>query len=687
MKRWMHVTLALSLATGLGCEKKKAASLDAAPGAATPEAPAAEGKPAGATTEATLPDVKPKYGDTTAMWALAPTDATFGFVIADGAGARVVEVLAAGRKKLEGKPFARKAVAEIDAMRKEMPFDIFDPASFKAKGIDLSKGAAAFGNADRDKPALIVLPVGDVVEFRKLAGATTEKVGDRDVDKIKETVCTTVGARYACAATLEIIDASMKPHDSALATAIKALPAEARGDAEAFVDIKRTPQLAEEMEELKQAGDFTTAGAALRLDMTSANLHLWANGTMSPIAAMLTATPPPPELAGMTANATTVLRIKVDPRLALAQAPPSMPVGDADVRTDLLDQLTGDIQLVTAGKGLVAGALMMKVTDAARVKKLLAAICAEAKKPGQLPVAGIVAKEDSCVGEVSLAVLKEAIGIELPPFKFNFSVTGNLFVLAFGELDPATLKGSVVADAGSPEAKEALAGAQTATFWTRGLSFDVTALPKALADKALAEPDVADGIAMLNFAGSQAYDLSFAAGVTSTGLRATLHVTSMDADPPEARTAYAAALDKKLAGDSAGYLAAMTDIEKKFPGTLAGRRAALERVGTPILGPVGAAIAGGAASAFYFLKMAGEGFTKSTAPGFGEPQPDPAPGDPTAPAEPPAAPDEAKPEPTAPTEPTEVKPEPTAPTAPVEPAEPKAPDTAPAPATPPTPTP
>jgi hypothetical protein len=388
------------------------------------------------------------------------------------------------------------------------------------------------------------------------------------------------------------------------------------------------------MDDLRQLGDFTTAGGALRVDEPGMNLHLWANGALTPMASAFAAAPPPPELAGMTAGATTVLRARIVPAMLLAQAPPSMPLGGADVRTDLLDQLTGDIQVVTAGKGLLAGALMFKVMDAARVKKVVAAICEEAKKQGeQIPVSGLVAKEDSCSGELSLAMLKEAAGVELPPFKFHFSVSGNLFLVALGDLDPASLKGSVADEAGSAEAKQALTAPQSFVLWSRGMTVDLGALPKPLADKIAAEKEMSDAVALMNWSGSQVYDISLAGAIAPTGVKMTLHATSMLADVPDARAAFQAALDKRLSGDRAGYAAGMAEIEKKHPTSLAARLARLERTGTPLVGPI-VGIAVGAGAGFYAMAQ-GMGSAPSlpiTPPGgsFGEPGAAPPPSGPPA---------------------------------------------------------
>jgi hypothetical protein len=74
----------------------------------------------------------------------------------------------------------------------------------------------------------------------------------------------------------------------------------------------------------------------------------------------------------------------------------------------------------------------------------------------------------------------------------------------------------------------------------------------------------------------------------------------MDADVPEARAAYQAAIDKRLSGDRAGAAAAMAEIEKKFPASLAARMARLERIGTPLSGPV-LGLAAAAGAGFYAM--------------------------------------------------------------------------------------
>ncbi len=65
--------------------------------------------------------------------------------------------------------------------------------------------------------------------------------------------------------------------------------------------------------------------------------------------------------------------------------------------------------------------------------------------------------------------------------------------------------------------------------------------------------------------------------------------------PGRLDAAYDAASDKLLTGDRASYLAALTDVAAKFPGTLAAKRAKLELTNPPAIGPVVGLMGAGAA--------------------------------------------------------------------------------------------
>jgi hypothetical protein len=607
--------VAVLMATAIGCDKKKG------PDTTGTGAPALAGFDAGTVSSSTAAHEagaiapQPTFADTSALWALAPANATVGLVVGDGVAGRLVGAWADSLKKLEGKPFAKKTLEQLDGLKKEAGFDVLDEGGYRAKGIDLSKGFAVFAPAAVDMPSLLVLPVGDRDAFRKTINATVEKVGEREIDKSEDIVCTVSGTRYACAKTVEQIDAAFKPHESPLAATVRALPAEKRGDVEVFVDVAKTPSAQAALVDAKPFGDFSALGGALRFNKGGMSLVGWGKGVMGPVAMMLASTPPPAEFAQSTAGATSVMRVRFDPKLFAATGTPATLPGPHGEQLSLTELLTGDVQLVTAGKGILAGALFIKVSDPGKVKPLVASLCSEAKAATELPISGLVAKEDSCSGEVSLAALKDAVGVELPPFKFRFAVTSDVLQVVLGDLDATSLNGSVASEVSGPEIRTLLTGAQTVALYSRNLDVDVSMLPKDLAAKIMAEPDVADALKMMSWSASQAYDVAAGFAVEKDGFRLELRASTFASDPPEARSALEAALDQRSSGDRAAFLTALGAIEQKFPSSLAARRAKLERLGTPIFGPLLGVAAGAGAGAAYFARAT------ATAPrpgGFGE---------------------------------------------------------------------
>jgi hypothetical protein len=292
------------------------------------------------------------------------------------------------------------------------------------------------------------------------------------------------------------------------------------------------------------------------------------------------------------------MRWKFEPSLLTAQMPASVPAGAADMRGDLFDQLTGDVQLVTAGKGLVGGALIAKIKDAARVKKALAAMCAELKQATAITNAKV--DETGCAGDIDFSKQNA----DLPVVRVGIAFSGDVVLVTMGAVDAASLKGSVLNDVVSAEAKEILGGSQTMALWSRSLDVNIAALPKKLAEQLTQNPQASEIVAMVNWFASQVSEAALGASVTPTGAQMVARIVTYAADPPEARAAYLSGLDKGAAGDTAGYSAALGEIETKYGGSLLARRAKLERGGRVVLGPPTAMVVGGAA--FFLVKQAAD---------------------------------------------------------------------------------
>ncbi len=212
MKRTLSVSAVAvgALALALACGKKNEESGPApgsqpasAPTAGNAVTPPAPGEPAHV-----APPPRPQPADTTSLWALAPTDATFGFVIGDGVGLRALRALNHLYAKVADKPFAKKLVDQIAEARKQS-FDFLDEAAYKGPGIDLSKGMAVFVGAGFDKPLLMVLPIVDRQAFRTLSHGKVDKIGDREVDRLDDVICLP-GDRYICAESIDLIDSVLE---------------------------------------------------------------------------------------------------------------------------------------------------------------------------------------------------------------------------------------------------------------------------------------------------------------------------------------------------------------------------------------------------------------------------------------------------------------------------------------------
>jgi hypothetical protein len=505
---------------------------------------------------------------TSALWALAPPGSPAGLVIGDGAPVRSV-ALATSMWALVGerpwvKPYLDEARAEV---LKDAPFDVFDAAAWKTAGFDLSKGAAIFAADDGREPALMVLPVGDRAAFVKTIKATTEKQGNRDVDKLDDIVCTTAGDRYLCAASLDLIDQAVKKHDSRLATTMKALPKEARGDVEAYADVKKLPSTDRDMPD--------EIWGSLRFGDDGVAMHVWMKGPqLAPAMMALGAGKVASDLKEHSGRSAMVMRVQLNAGMLASQVPPIPPVGAIDPKKDVIDQMTGDFQLVSTAEGKLGAMLMIGVKDAAPVAKALqhgcelarAALASEGQKGVKLEY-----DDNACVADVDLAALGVAGADKL---RLRAAVEGKMATIAVGDVDPKSFAGNAEKDAGSPEAKQILGGDWPYVFWMRGFDFG-SGLPAAMvAQLSATNPQAAQGIDMASWLGAHLYEIAFATRFENGAMLVVGRVTTVGGDAPEVRKAYGDALRKRFAGDTAGWQAGIGEIQKKHPDSMAARMGA-----------------------------------------------------------------------------------------------------------------
>ncbi len=510
------------------------------------------------------------------LWALAPAGATFGMVVHDGAAARLMALLPFA----EGTPLQELAAQLVGEISPDLPLNLVATRSFAELGLDPRLGMALFSPAGEGS-SLFVLPVGDRDRFRRALHVQVKQRGGREIDEIgRGYLCAITGGRYLCARTTALIDQAVAPHDSELARAIRGLAADERGEIEVWADAK-----AQEMQpvtsELRVIGDISAGWAVAHLRASSLQIEAQLAGEMRTfLAEALRGEAPPPALAEQLLAAPTALRWRLDPALIVARL---LPVGDAEIRAALLDQLTGEIALMTGGDGVAGFTIALPLRDAAPVVASLPRLCAGLVK--ELERFGALrgpASEGRCSaafqpGDRPFPLVTTAVSLRV-------SVEGKRLVLRVGQGD-----GLATRDEGDPAgaaARAALVGPESFALHARALQLG----PDVGAEGALRgafpwlDPRSLAIVEEWNRLGAHLEETTFAARVRADGIRLHLDLRTLAADPPEALAAYEAALGRRFAGDAPGYHQALASLEAEFPGTRVARRARLIRRGGPWLG-------------------------------------------------------------------------------------------------------
>src|SRR5262249_35164415 len=121
-------------------------------------------------------------------------------------------------------------------------------------------------------------------------------------------------------------------------------------------------------------GWITAITGALRLRDDGATLHFRASGSLAtPGARAFYAAPPPPELAAAAVGVPTGPRLHLAPTSLLQFNGKTAP----ELRSELIEQLTGDVEIVPSGRGFANATLMLPVHDVARVEAFVKKRCAE----------------------------------------------------------------------------------------------------------------------------------------------------------------------------------------------------------------------------------------------------------------------------------------------------------------------
>ncbi len=529
--------------------------------------------------------VAARAGATSDLWALAPVDAAAGFVIAEGTIDAAYATLEEYQRVVNARPSTARLYKELLAAIPKEEFDPLDRAAAVEWGIDLAGGLAIFFDQDMEVISG-VLPIRSLDDLARHSEEKIETVDGRKVlPQSDGDVCTEAAGRVMCGRDLAAIDASIKG-GSDISKRLAAYPADKRGDIELVLDSQRVAGMKRGLDE---AGPMVRNPGLVVVTARYDDGLIEVNASFQGKLPMLKLKPPstmPTSFQGLDRGAVGLVRWHMDPQTVFSQAPPfppSIPVGEGvDLRTDLIDQLSGDFVMVTRGDGIGDGMFGIGLKDAGPVKKALPTVCRLAV--AQMPEAKIEVTDTGCRGTVPIPP-----DPSLPPGLFPKQLTGTLTVrdgvlwLEVGDVSIAD-----GAPAASPHTA-ALLGDQHLVVWARSLdplatvSDDMQEVVDGLLAK-LTNAEQRSVIDAVRWGLAHIAEVGFAVSEKDGWYHGTLVVATYAADPDDVYHGYEAAVQKGLDGDRAGYRAAMKALASNA-NTLAGRQAKIVEAGAP---PVGA---------------------------------------------------------------------------------------------------
>jgi len=512
------------------------------------------------------------------LWDFAPRDASDGVVFHPGAFARALALLASLRAHETPHP-------ELDA---EPPDHDGAPplrtaADWERAGLDPGLDGAAFSWRDRDRGALLIMPVGDRDKFRAAFKAKTRTDGGREIDEvINGYACVRAVGRVLCAKRVEDIDLAAARHSSPVAYGGEHLDADDTGDIEIFAT-PAAPNVTDMAQKMRHDyGKVAGVASAVRLRPDGASLRVHVKGDLrAPLASGLGGTVPA-KGRPLPAGAPTALRVHVDPSAILA----TLGSLDDDDKHEFVEQLTGDIEATTSGRGLIGVNVALDVRVPARVEAYVKNKCADAGSYALgTGLRGITVTDHGCaaVFDSKLALLPVA----LDPIPVSVEVHGAKLLVSIGDARaPSSAERTTAAVATETDAAFAVADREAIVAFTKSpwIGPDLGAGDAFRRMFWMIGERTAARIDRFNDVAAHIAQAFTAARVDEGGVVLQAGFVTFDHDGPEVANAYGAALDARARGDVAAYRARLTDIERRFPASLAAQRAAELRKAGPYVG-------------------------------------------------------------------------------------------------------
>ena len=516
------------------------------------------------------------------LWDFAPADASLGAVFHERGFSRALAMWASLSEHATARPGKAKAHDHEDPPTKDTlpPFET--AADWARAGLDPSLEAAVFTWPDPDRGALIVVPVRDRALFRTAFRGQKRLAGAREVDELTNGyACTLVVERMVCAKSIADIDAAAAAHSSPITYRGEHLGPDDTGDVE-IVATRAAPQVAEMEKRAKEYGTFSGVVTSVRLRDDGVTLRVHAMGEMVTPLARAFAGSAPASNQPSAAGAPSVIRLHFDPVTVAAEA---KTMDDAE-RHDLFEQLTGDLEMTTSGHGLFGAYATIGIKDDARMLGYIKEKCREAggfKVGSTFQKVTVTERGCSALFDPKLVL----ISVLNEPVPISFEVEGGKLVFsAGGARAPSVEERTTAGVVPESDAAFALTDTEALVAFTQSpfIGPDVGAGEALKKVSSLVTDEAAERLDAFNDIGAHIAQAFIAGRVEEGGVVVTAGFTTFAGDPPEVRAAYDGALEARAAGDVVGYRGRLTEIERKYPRSLAGRRGAIVRRAGPFLG-------------------------------------------------------------------------------------------------------
>jgi hypothetical protein len=516
------------------------------------------------------------------IWDFAPKDAALGAVFHERTFARALAMWASLREHPTARPKKGKARDPDEPPTRDTLPPLETAADWARAGLDPSLESAVFTWPDPERGALIVVPVRDRALFRAAFRGQKRLAGAREIDDLSNGyACTLVVERMLCARSLADLDAAAAAHSSPIAYRGEHLGPDDTGDVE-IVATSAAPQIAEMVKRAKDYGTLSGVVTSVRLRDDGVTLRVHALGAMvTPLARAFAGIAPASDQPSA-AGAASVIRLHFDP-VAVAAESKTMTAAD---KRDFVEQLTGDVEMTTSGHGLFGVHATTGIRDDARVLGYLTQKCRESTgfKLGS-DVNKVTATERGCSALFDPKVVLISMLNEPVPISFEVEA-GKLVFTAGGARAPSAQERTTAGVVPESDAAFALTDTEAIVAFTQSpfVGPDVGAGEALKKVSSLITDEAADGLDEFNDVGAHIAQAFIAGRVEEGGVVVSAGFVTFASDPPEVRAAYDGALTARAAGDVVGYRVRLAEIERKYPRSLAGRRAAIVRTPGPFLG-------------------------------------------------------------------------------------------------------